>query len=233
MPISLGRLAGRVERYGRRPAFLLGCELRLPSVVASRDGPGTKASRLPATSRLLAAWQSTEPSPPRSMAAVVCRRRSRLSRRGVDHARRWRTTPFAWSAHPCWCPRFRRSRRMAGRPPAWGAGRGIGGGKGTERGRHPNTRGAEPEQHVPECSSRRPPTPTSNAGARVIARALAALGPGMMTRMSEGQDADVGRAPICPSCGVTALPAETSNVIYSGFVCENPDCDAFGNTVES
>lgn len=57
--------------------------------------------------------------------------------------------------------------------------------------------------------------------------------PGMMTRMSEAQDADVGRAPICPSCGVTALPAETSNVIYSAFVCENPDCDAFGDTVES
>jgi hypothetical protein len=55
----------------------------------------------------------------------------------------------------------------------------------------------------------------------------------MMTRMSEAQDADVGRAPICPSCGVTALPAETSNVIYSAFVCENPDCDAFGDTVES
>ena len=55
----------------------------------------------------------------------------------------------------------------------------------------------------------------------------------MMTPMSEGQGADVGRAPICPSCGVTALPAETSNVIYSAFVCENPDCDAFGDTVES
>jgi hypothetical protein len=57
--------------------------------------------------------------------------------------------------------------------------------------------------------------------------------PGMMTRMSEGDNADVGRAPICPSCGVTALPAETSNVIDSGFVCENPDCDAFGDAVES
>ena len=28
-------------------------------------------------------------------------------------------------------------------------------------------------------------------------------------------------------------PAETSNVIDSGFVCENPDCDAFGDAVES
>jgi len=53
----------------------------------------------------------------------------------------------------------------------------------------------------------------------------------MMTRMSD--DADIERAPICPSCGVTALPAETSNVIDSGFVCENPDCDAFGDAVES
>lgn len=56
--------------------------------------------------------------------------------------------------------------------------------------------------------------------------------PGMMTRMSEGDDADVWRAPICSSCGVTALPAETSNVIDSGFVCENADCDAFGDAVE-
>ena len=52
-------------------------------------------------------------------------------------------------------------------------------------------------------------------------------------RMSEGDASDVGRAPICPSCGVTALPAETSNVLDSGFVCENPDCDAFGDAVES
>jgi hypothetical protein len=57
--------------------------------------------------------------------------------------------------------------------------------------------------------------------------------PGMMTRMSEGDNADIERAPICPSCGVTALPAETSNVIDAGFVCENPDCDAFGDAVES
>jgi len=55
----------------------------------------------------------------------------------------------------------------------------------------------------------------------------------MMTRMSEGDGADVWRAPICSSCGVTALPAETSNVIDSGFVCENPDCDACGDVVES
>ncbi len=45
-------------------------------------------------------------------------------------------------------------------------------------------------------------------------------------------DAD-GRAPICPACGVTALPAELANVIDTGFVCENPDCDAYGEPVGS
>lgn len=49
--------------------------------------------------------------------------------------------------------------------------------------------------------------------------------------MSEREDNEVGRAPICPSCGVTALLAETSNVLDSRFVCENPDCDAFGDEV--
>ncbi|MEO5678591.1 MAG: hypothetical protein ABIS47_02880 [Acidimicrobiales bacterium] len=38
---------------------------------------------------------------------------------------------------------------------------------------------------------------------------------------------DEGRAPICPSCGVTALPSETGD----GFVCENPDCEASGEPV--
>jgi len=41
-------------------------------------------------------------------------------------------------------------------------------------------------------------------------------------------DADEeGRAPICASCGVTALPSEVSD----GFVCENPDCPAYGELV--
>lgn len=44
-------------------------------------------------------------------------------------------------------------------------------------------------------------------------------------------DAEVDRAPICPVCGVTALPAETRPVPDTSFVCENPDCDAFGETV--
>lgn len=49
--------------------------------------------------------------------------------------------------------------------------------------------------------------------------------------MNEQEDNDVGRAPICPFCGVTALPAETSNVLDSHFVCENSDCDAFGEVI--
>ncbi|MCD9625463.1 hypothetical protein [Rhabdothermincola salaria] len=35
-----------------------------------------------------------------------------------------------------------------------------------------------------------------------------------------------GGAPICPACGVTALPDE-----HGGFVCENPDCEAYGDEV--
>ena len=50
---------------------------------------------------------------------------------------------------------------------------------------------------------------------------------------SDDDDTDVGRAPICPACGVTALPAELSNVLDSGFVCENPDCEAFGEPIGS
>jgi hypothetical protein len=49
----------------------------------------------------------------------------------------------------------------------------------------------------------------------------------------EEDDADVERAPICPACGVTALPAETSNVLDSGFICENPDCEAYGDDIDA
>ena len=38
------------------------------------------------------------------------------------------------------------------------------------------------------------------------------------------------RAPICPSCGVTALPMEGGGA-ETRFVCENPDCEAFGDEV--
>ena len=39
------------------------------------------------------------------------------------------------------------------------------------------------------------------------------------------------RAPICPACGVTALPADPAYVVDTRFVCENPDCDAYGEQV--
>ena len=45
------------------------------------------------------------------------------------------------------------------------------------------------------------------------------------------QQPDQDRAPICPSCGVTALPAETANVLDATFICENPGCDAYGEPV--
>jgi hypothetical protein len=49
--------------------------------------------------------------------------------------------------------------------------------------------------------------------------------------VTEWDDAEVERAPICPHCGVTALPLEPANVIDSQFVCENPDCEAFRQPV--
>ncbi len=49
----------------------------------------------------------------------------------------------------------------------------------------------------------------------------------------ENDRTDVGRAPICPACGVTALPVESYDTIDAVFVCENPDCEAFGDPVGS
>ena len=43
--------------------------------------------------------------------------------------------------------------------------------------------------------------------------------------------ANVNRAPICRYCGVTALPAFHSNVVDSPFMCDNEDCEAFGEAV--
>ena len=43
---------------------------------------------------------------------------------------------------------------------------------------------------------------------------------------------DEGRAPICPFCGVTALPGESGQVLDLVFVCENPECEAYGEVVE-
>ena len=51
--------------------------------------------------------------------------------------------------------------------------------------------------------------------------------------MSGRGEAAEDRAPICATCGVTALPAETSNVLDPGFVCDNADCEAYGETVPS
>lgn len=38
------------------------------------------------------------------------------------------------------------------------------------------------------------------------------------------------RAPICSACGVTALPGSAVAAPYD-FVCDNPDCEAFGEPV--
>jgi hypothetical protein len=42
-----------------------------------------------------------------------------------------------------------------------------------------------------------------------------------------------GRAPICPYCGVTTLPAELSHVLDTDFVCDNADCEAYGEQISS
>jgi len=52
-----------------------------------------------------------------------------------------------------------------------------------------------------------------------------------ISAVSYDDDETEDRAPICPYCGVTALPADPSNVIDTRFMCENPDCEAFGDEV--
>ena len=47
------------------------------------------------------------------------------------------------------------------------------------------------------------------------------------------EDADVGRAPICPHCGVTALAREAATDFDTDFACENPDCEAFGESIDA
>jgi hypothetical protein len=47
----------------------------------------------------------------------------------------------------------------------------------------------------------------------------------------DAYDDDDARAPICPYCGVTALPAQRSNVIDTDFACDNEGCDAYGETI--
>jgi len=44
---------------------------------------------------------------------------------------------------------------------------------------------------------------------------------------------DGDRAPICPYCGVTALPVHLANVLDSAFACDNDDCEAFGQELAS
>jgi hypothetical protein len=39
-----------------------------------------------------------------------------------------------------------------------------------------------------------------------------------------------GRAPICAACGVTALPGSAVGA-DADFVCDNADCEAFGERV--
>lgn len=53
--------------------------------------------------------------------------------------------------------------------------------------------------------------------------------------MSRWDDAsnEEGRAPICPYCGVTTLPAELSHVLDTDFVCDNADCEAYGERIDS
>jgi hypothetical protein len=46
-----------------------------------------------------------------------------------------------------------------------------------------------------------------------------------------GRGAGVDRAPICGFCGVTALPADPSNVLDTAFVCDNEGCEAFRDLV--
>lgn len=40
-----------------------------------------------------------------------------------------------------------------------------------------------------------------------------------------------GRAPICPYCGVTTLPAEPAHVVDPAFACANEGCDAYGERI--
>jgi hypothetical protein len=48
----------------------------------------------------------------------------------------------------------------------------------------------------------------------------------------DDQPDDEGRAPICPHCGVTTLPSELSHVLDTDFVCDNADCDAYGERID-
>lgn len=68
--------------------------------------------------------------------------------------------------------------------------------------------------------------PAGAADTSPVARAL-----GVIIVSMAGWEDEEDRAPICPACGVTALPREGANVFETAFVCENPDCEAFGDEV--
>lgn len=42
---------------------------------------------------------------------------------------------------------------------------------------------------------------------------------------------DTGGAPICPWCGVTALPASAIGRLDATFVCDEADCPGVGRSV--
>lgn len=46
---------------------------------------------------------------------------------------------------------------------------------------------------------------------------------------SYDDETDVERSPICPHCGVTALPGESYG--DESYVCENPECPNYGEAV--
>lgn len=50
--------------------------------------------------------------------------------------------------------------------------------------------------------------------------------------VTDWREEDVDRAPICPQCGVTTLAADIATVLDSRFICENPDCEGFGENVD-
>jgi hypothetical protein len=52
------------------------------------------------------------------------------------------------------------------------------------------------------------------------------------TTIWDDASGDEGRAPICPYCCVTTLPAELSNVLDTDFVCDNADCEAYGERID-
>src|SRR5687767_13659907 len=55
----------------------------------------------------------------------------------------------------------------------------------------------------------------------LLSLAMGAPPPGHDGQMTDWDDPDVDRAPICPYCGVTPLPAELAHVLYTKVICDN------------